>query len=493
MRPESDGLDPHSKCVTILLADAVVGSTTSLDQNGDSSKQGAINVHNEVAARVIRQHDGQVIRKSDGSVLAEFADPAAAVHAGVEIERLLAASSSRASQPGLRIGIFSLANAPRGIDAFVNAIRVAGRITREAGAGQVLISRECQEAASGERDLKCQWFRRVRIDSRKGKDEDIFEVDWAQGPSGLPSRYKVLSRVGSGGMGIVYKAHDTETDEIVALKTLKPGIGDAPAMQEDLRREVCLARKVTHKNVCRIHELSRSNGVPFISMEFVEGESLLSRLRRMGALPWHDVLNLGQQICAGLREAHMQGIVHTDLKPANIMMDRSGSVKIMDFGIAQPLQSAGLGKSTLCGTPAYMAPEQVELKRLDARTDIYALGLLLYEMVTGTSPFEGESPMTVAAKQLREVPERPRERTPELPVDAEAVILKCLEKEPAERFQSVDELWAALRKTEPRRASPLWESFVADFRTAGNDLCRDLGIGVEAARDFVGRRMDRLW
>jgi len=224
MRPESDGLDPHSKCVTILLADAVVGSTTSLDQNGDSSKQGAINVHNEVAARVIRQHDGQVIRKSDGSVLAEFADPAAAVHAGVEIERLLAASSSRASQPGLRIGIFSLANAPRGIDAFVNAIRVAGRITREAGAGQVLISRECQEAASGERDLKCQWFRRVRIDSRKGKDEDIFEVDWAQGPSGLPSRYKVLSRVGSGGMGIVYKAHDTETDEIVALKTLKPGL-----------------------------------------------------------------------------------------------------------------------------------------------------------------------------------------------------------------------------------------------------------------------------
>jgi class 3 adenylate cyclase len=491
MRYESDGFDRETKSVTILFAEAVASSAMERDRNSDSGAQEAISRNSELAAGVIGQHDGQVIRTSDGSVLAEFSDPACAVQAAIEIERVLAESSPRRKQLGLRIGIFSAANADRGIDVFGEAILVAASITREAGAGQVLISRDCHEAASIEPDLKSQWFRRVRIDGRE--DQDIFEVNWAEGPSGIPSRYKVLSRVGSGGMGIVYKAHDTETDEIIALKTLKPGIGDGPKMQEDLRREVCLARKVTHKNVCRIHELSRSNGVPYISMEFVEGESLLARLRRTGALPWHDALKLAQQICAGLREAHIQGIVHTDLKPANIMLDRCGSVKIMDFGIAQPLQGAGQGTSALCGTPAYMAPEQVELKRLDARTDIYALGLLLYEMTTGAPPFEGESPMAVAAKQLQEVPECPRDRAPEIPVGAEAVILKCLEKEPAKRFQSVDELWTALRKTEPRRASPLWESFVADFRTAGNDLCRDLGIGVEAARDFVGRQMERLW
>ena len=489
---ENEGIDRQTKSVTIFFADTADSSMIACDGNGDCGSQEAISHNLDLAAGVIRQHDGQVIRTSDRSVLAEFTDPLAAVRAAVEIERLMAESGLRTSQPGLRIGIFTVANPAERLDIFGDAISVTASITTEAAAGQVLISRECYEAASRDRDLKCQWFRRVRIDPREAKDEDVFEVNWAQGPSGIPSRYKVLSRVGSGGMGIVYKAHDTETDEMVALKTLKPGIGDDPALQEDLRREVCLARKVTHKNVCRIHELSRSNGVPYISMEFVEGESLLARLRRTGALPWHDTLKLAQQVCAGLREAHTQGIVHTDIKPANIMMDRSGSVKIMDFGIAQPLQGAGHGTSTLRGTPAYMAPEQVELKRLDARTDIYALGLLLYEMATGAPPFEGENPMAVAAKQLQQIPERPRERAPELPFDAEAVILKCLEKEPAKRFQSVDELWTALRKTEPRRASPLWESFVADFRTAGNDLRRDLGLGVEAARDFVGRQIDRL-
>jgi serine/threonine-protein kinase len=159
----------------------------------------------------------------------------------------------------------------------------------------------------------------------------------------------------------------------------------------------------------------------------------------------------------------------------------------MDFGIAQPLQGAGQGTSTPFGTPTYMAPEQVEFKRLDARTDLYALGVVLYELVTGSAPFAGETPMAVAAKQVREIPQRPREIVPDLPLDAEAAILKCLEKDPAQRFQSVDELWTALRKTEPRPTVSVWGSFVSDFRTAGNDLRRDLHAGVESARDFIGR------
>ena len=241
-----------------------------------------------------------------------------------------------------------------------------------------------------------------------------------------------------------YKVRDLDTGEIVALKMLKPGMASAQAMQENLRKEVCLARKVTHKNVCRIYEFNRSDGAACISMEFVEGESLLSKLRSAGALPQNEALDIARQICAGLREAHVQGIVHRDLKPANIMVDRSGTVKIMDFGIARLTEEDGQMTGTIAGTPAYMAPEQLELKAMGPQTDIYALGLLLYEMVTGAPAFEGDTPISTALKQIRELPKRPSEIVPAIPARTEAIILKCLRKDPARRYQSVDELDAAL-------------------------------------------------
>jgi serine/threonine-protein kinase len=305
---------------------------------------------------------------------------------------------------------------------------------------------------------------------------------WAEPPSSIPPRYEILSQVGTGGMAVVYKVHDRETDDIIALKVLKSGMAADPAMQENLRREVCLARKVTHRNVCRIHEYGRSNGTAYVSMEFVEGESLLLKLHRGEPLPWSEALSITRQICLGLREAHVQGIVHRDLKPANIMMDRNGDVKIMDFGIARLFQGTGQMTRTLVGTPAYMAPEQVELVRTDARTDIYALGLLLYEMATGLPAFEGETPIAVALKQLREFPKRPREIVPTLAASAEAVILKCLQKDPRKRFQSVDELAAALkRQAEPKPAISMWDEFVRDFGFAWRDCRRVLNTRVEAS------------
>jgi serine/threonine protein kinase len=328
-------------------------------------------------------------------------------------------------------------------------------------------------------------------DERDGRTEtqDVFEVNWPKAPTGIPSRYDVLSQIGSGGMGMVYKVHDRETDEIIALKILKSGIAADPAMQENLRKEVCLARKVTHKNVCRIHEFNRSSGTAYVSMEFVDGESLLSRLHRCGPLPWTEALAITRQICAGLREAHVQGIVHRDSKPANIMVDQSGVVKIMDFGIARLLQGTGHMTGTLVGTPAYMAPEQVELKRVDARTDVYALGLLLYEIVTGSQAFEGDSPIAVALKQLRDFPKRPREIVPALPVRAEAIILKCLQKNPTKRFQSVDELANVLRReADSRPPASMWDDFIADYRRAGRDLQRSLQPRFEAAGDFLVRQ-----
>ena len=306
-------------------------------------------------------------------------------------------------------------------------------------------------------------------------------VDFATSPNGLvsvsaaasfgiPGCFKILSQIGNGGMGIVFKVRDVDTGEIVALKLLKPEIASNPEMREELRKEVCLARKVTHKNVCRIHEFYRSEAASCISMEFVDGESLSSTLRRVGALPVRDAIEITRQICAGLREAHARGIVHRDLKPANIMIDHSGVVKIMDFGIARLSQRTGHVTTTIVGTPEYMAPEQLELKAMGPRSDIYSLGLLLYEMVTGSQAFTGNSSIAVALKQIRESPKRPSEIVSTLPPGLEAVILKCLRKNCDSRFQSIDQLDSALCKPAatgaPNRTLALYLDFAADYASA---------------------------
>ena len=308
----------------------------------------------------------------------------------------------------------------------------------------------------------------LTIDGRS-EQENVYEVVWTEAEayrqmqdklassSPIPARYEVLSQIGVGGTGIVYKVRDLETSEIVALKVLKPEIASDPDVQENFKRELCLARKITHKNVCRIYEFSRSNGTACTSMEFVEGESLAARLSRAGALPLVEAMDIARQICAGLREAHAQEIVHRDLKPANVMIDRGGLVKIMDFGIARMVQRDGPMTGTIVGTPEYMAPEQAELKPLSAAADIYALGLLLYEMITGSAAFAGDTPVAIALKQIREYPKRPREIMPQLSGAVDALIMKCLQKDPAKRFSSIDALDTALVKAaRARRASP-WE------------------------------------
>lgn len=261
----------------------------------------------------------------------------------------------------------------------------------------------------------------------------------------LSQRYDILAEAGHGAMGNVYKARDRETGETVALKLLKPEIASDQAMMERFKNELLFARKITHKNVCRVHDFNRIGGIAFTSMEFVEGESLRAVLNRFGGFPVRKGVDLAIQICSGLQEAHAQGIVHRDLKPENVMIDANGNVKIMDFGIARSMEALTKLTGAMIGTPAYMAPEQVAGKSVDYRTDIYSLGLILYEMFTGSQAFQADTAVAVALKQMRETPPSPHEIEPSIPVGIERVILKCLEKEPAKRFQSVAELSAALR------------------------------------------------
>jgi serine/threonine protein kinase len=261
----------------------------------------------------------------------------------------------------------------------------------------------------------------------------------------LGQRYDILAEAGHGSMGNVYKARDRETGETIALKLLKPEIASDHAMMDRFKNELLFARKITHKNVCRVHEFNRIGGIAYTSMEFVEGESLRSVLNRFGGLPVRKAISVTQQICSGLKEAHAQGIVHRDLKPENVMIDAQGNVKIMDFGIARSMESLTRLTGSMVGTPAYMAPEQVAGKPVDYRTDIYSLGLMLYEMFTGSQAFQADTAVAIALKQMRETPSPPHEVDPSIPVGIERAILKCLEKEPGKRFQSVAELENALR------------------------------------------------
>jgi len=262
-------------------------------------------------------------------------------------------------------------------------------------------------------------------------------------------RYQVIEELGVGGMGKVYKALDKDVDEVVALKLLKPEIAADEELLQRFRNELKSARKIIHKNVCRMYDLGRAEGTHFITMEYVPGEDLKSFIRRSGQLTVGKAVSIARQVSEGLAEAHRLGIVHRDLKPHNIMVDKDGNAHIMDFGIARSLKGKGItGGGMIIGTPEYMSPEQVDGKDADQRADIYALGVVLYEMLTGRVPFEGDTPFSVALKHKSEIPPDPRQANVHIPEDLGRLILKCLEKDKEKRFRNADELAAELMKIE---------------------------------------------
>jgi len=246
--------------------------------------------------------------------------------------------------------------------------------------------------------------------------------------STFAGRYQVIEELGKGGMGKVYKVLDKEVNAKVALKLIKPEIASDKKTIERFRNELKVARDIAHKNVCRMYDLGKESGAYYITMEYVSGEDLKSFIRRAGIISTGKAISIAHQVCEGLLEAHRFGVIHRDLKPQNIMIDKEGNARIMDFGIARSLRAKGItGSGMMIGTPEYMSPEQVDGKEADQRADIYSLGIILYEMATGRVPFEGDTPFSIGVKQKSDVPRPPKEINEQIPDDLSHVILMCME------------------------------------------------------------------
>ncbi|MCW5836663.1 MAG: protein kinase [Labilithrix sp.] len=262
-----------------------------------------------------------------------------------------------------------------------------------------------------------------------------------EAPPLLGGRYELLGMLGAGAMGTVYRARDRELDEVVALKMLKKELASAD-MVERFRREVKLARRVTHKNVARTYDIGEDGGDRFLTMEFIEGEMLAALLARRGKLPVAEVVTLGLDVCAGLAAAHAAGVLHRDLKPENVIVAKDGRTVITDFGIARAYAQQELSRTAagIVGTPAYMAPEQVEgAADLDARADLYALGAMLYELLTGQMAWQGDTIVTVAAGRLLRPPPDARATAPEVPGPVAALVLKLMARRREDRVASAED------------------------------------------------------
>jgi len=263
----------------------------------------------------------------------------------------------------------------------------------------------------------------------------------------IAGRYEVIEELGRGGMGQVFRVEDTKVGQEIALKLINPGVDSDKKNIERFRSELRIARMISHRNVCRMFDLGESDGKHYITMEYIKGEDLKRMIRMSGQLSPGTAVKTAIQICRGLSEAHHLGVIHRDLKPSNIMIDRQGQARILDFGIARSRKTEGLtGEGMMVGTPEYMSPEQAEAETIDHRSDIYSLGVMMYEMLTGRVPFEGHTPLSIAMQHKSDRPTDPSRLNSQISGALSSLILKCLAKDPDKRFGSAEELASALEE-----------------------------------------------
>lgn len=253
----------------------------------------------------------------------------------------------------------------------------------------------------------------------------------------LAERYEILKLLGEGGMGAVYKAQDRELDRLVALKVIRPELAGHASILQRFKQELILARKITHRNIIRIFDLGVADGIRFITMEFVEGQDLASLIDEREKYSPEETVKILRQVCAALEAAHAEGVVHRDLKPQNIMLEASGRVCVMDFGLARSMETTGMTQAgTVMGTPAYMSPEQAKGMPADERSDLYSLGIIAYQMLTGKVPFKADSALASMLLRTQGPPTPAIQIDPTIPQPLSDLIQKSLAVDPQDRYQS---------------------------------------------------------
>jgi hypothetical protein len=276
-------------------------------------------------------------------------------------------------------------------------------------------------------------------------ETEAFSVSGIEPGAHVAGRFVVEEQLGAGGMGAVYRARDEQLGETVALKVIAgAGLLD-PAAADRFRREASAARRISHANIVRIHDIGEEHGMLFLSMEYISGTSLAALIQRHGTLPFAQLRTIVSQICKGMQAAHEAGVVHRDLKPGNILIDEAQQVKIIDFGLArQPHLEGMTATGMILGTPEYMAPEQIRGRAVDPRTDIYALGAVMYHAMVGHPPFRGDSPISVGFAHCNEELDPPNAVKPDIPPAWSQLVVTAMAKDPSQRFDSADDLADAL-------------------------------------------------
>ncbi|MGE5675306.1 MAG: Stk1 family PASTA domain-containing Ser/Thr kinase [Mycobacterium leprae] len=302
----------------------------------------------------------------------------------------------------------------------------------------------------------------------------------------LAGRYRVGERIGGGGMSLVYRADDLQLGREVAVKVLRGQFGNDEEFVRRFRREAQNAASLSHPNVVQIYDVGEEDGQYYIVMELVQGSTLKQLIQEQGPLPVADAARIAVEVLAALAHAHMHRIVHRDVKPHNILISRDGRVKVTDFGIARAITTDTVTRTgSIMGSAHYFSPEQANGQPTGEKSDLYSVGVVLYEMVTGAVPFQGESPITVALKHLREEPVPPAQLNPEVPLELQQIVMRALEKEPDDRFPSADAMRAALQQFVVDHAAGRTHIHSGDFPTM--DLRAMKGLKVRREIDGDGR------
>jgi eukaryotic-like serine/threonine-protein kinase len=426
------------------------------------------------AREEVGRRGGRVLGLSGHRVLAGFERAEHTRAALATASQLLLAAAGSPHPPVLAVAAGSAAVRLQGIDdgwarAVGRPLQILESLMREGSSGEILIADRVFEeigpslAASGivlaERRGLVTPIRFFALDAAAARqmasDQEITgELSPVLTPLSpgavVAGRFEVLSRLGAGGMGVVYKARDRELEDVVALKILRLGRFEGPEKTEALKQELKLARRITHPNVLRVFDLGQIEGVPFVSMEYVRGLTMRDLLDHATEVPYSAALRIGRQVCQGLAAVHAAGIIHRDMKPENILLDPSGNVRLMDFGIAQRLGQSESDGGMVRGTPRYLAPEQILGQDFDTRADIFACGVLFFELFTGRLPFpDSRNPAEVIQATLDLNPPAPSTYRPDIPARLDEILLRCLRKAPSERYRDASELLAAFEGLTP--------------------------------------------